>query len=133
VRVTTRVAAAALVLGLGLGGCARTVGTGGAEDALAASEAAAVRIRVENHNWLDVNVYAVRNGTRYRLGTVTSMTKQMFRLPVAMVAQSGEFRLLVDPIGSSEVYFTEPLLVTPGQEIDWNVENHLALSSYRIF
>jgi hypothetical protein len=109
------------------------VGTGAAEDALAASEAPPVRIRVENHNWLDVNVYAVHNGTRYRLGTVTSMTRQMFRLPVAMLAQTGEFRLLVDPIGSSEVFLTEPLLVSPGQQIDWNVENHLALSSYRIF
>ncbi|HET9986625.1 MAG TPA: hypothetical protein VFQ38_23815 [Longimicrobiales bacterium] len=131
--MTRRVVAAALVVGLGLGGCAGAAGAGVAEDALAASQAGVVRVRVENHNWLDVNVYAVHNGTRYRLGTVTSMTGHTFQLPISMLAQTGEFRLLVDPIGSSEVFLTEPLLVSPGQQIDWSVENHLALSSYRIF
>lgn len=127
------VVAAALVMGLGGGGCARATGAGASEDALAASPSDPVRVRVENHNWLDVDVYAVREGTKYRLGTVTSMTAHVFQLPAGLFTQSGDFRLLVDPIGSSEVFVTEPLLVGPGQQVDWSVENHLALSSYRIF
>ncbi|MBX6364276.1 MAG: hypothetical protein IRZ00_10450 [Gemmatimonadetes bacterium] len=90
-------------------------------------------MRVANHNWLDVDVYAVREGTKYRLGTVTSMTAQVFRLPSGLATPSGDFQLLVDPIGSNEVFVTEPLLVAPGQLVDWSIENHLALSSYRVF
>jgi hypothetical protein len=88
-------------------------------------------VEVTNHNWLDVNIYAVRSGQRARLGTVGSMMTERFTIPDAMV-NSGEVRLMAAPIGSPRVHRTDPILVLAGDVIRWNVENRLAHSSYSV-
>lgn len=86
---------------------------------------------VENNNWSDINVYALRpSGSHVRLGTVSSITKREFTLPADFSAYSGELRLAADPIGSSDVYVSPPIQFAEGDAIIWKVENHLPLSSY---
>ncbi|HEX7120502.1 MAG TPA: hypothetical protein VF212_17045 [Longimicrobiales bacterium] len=90
----------------------------------------AITVAAENNHWNDVTVYAVRDGTRFRLGTVTAMNRGSFTVPAAAAA-AGEVRLLLDPIGGS-AYLTEPVLVRPGQVIELSIENHLPLSSWSV-
>ncbi|MGH7577283.1 MAG: hypothetical protein ACREM1_19405 [Longimicrobiales bacterium] len=86
---------------------------------------------VENNNWSDINVYALRpSGSYVRLGTVTSVTKRQFTLPAGFSAYSGELRLAADPIGSGDLYVSPPIQFAEGDAIVWKVENHLPLSSY---
>lgn len=126
--------ATVVAAGIGAAGCAGGMTQQSPEDALAqAADPDAVTVHVDNHNWQDVDVYALHDGMRYRLGMVTSMSGQNFRVPLGVLTQTGDFRLLVDPIGSNQSYVTDPLLVSPGQQIKWSVENHLSLSSYRIY
>lgn len=91
-----------------------------------------VTLSVENHNWSDVVVYAVRSGMRYRLGTVTSMQRAELAVPPALTVADGDLRLLLDPIGSRNVFVTDPILVAPGDQVLFSVENHLPLSSWMV-
>lgn len=87
---------------------------------------------VENHNWSDVNVYAVRDGLSVRLGTVTSMQTARFYVPADLVVGSSTLRLAADPIGALQGYTTGPIPVQPGQRIALTIENDLAISAYAI-
>ena len=89
-------------------------------------------VKVANYNWLDVNVYAVQGGTRVRLGSVTSMSSGTFQLPARFLQQSAPVRLLVDPIGSTEGYMTNGIMVQGGQQISFSVQNALQFSSISV-
>jgi hypothetical protein len=89
-------------------------------------------VEVTNHNCLDINVYAVRSGTRMRLGTVRSMARSTFRVPESALSMGGRIRLMADPIGSPRGLLTEPILVQRGDRIEWQVENSLPLSHYSV-
>jgi hypothetical protein len=87
---------------------------------------------VQNSNWSDMNVFAVRGGSRVRLGTATSMGRERFRLPRYLVEGTGGLQLIADPIGSRDVFFSQPILISPGQRVEWKLENNLALSSFSV-
>ena len=95
----------------------------------ARAEPAPVVVHVENHNWLDMHLYASRAGGPLRsLGMVASMSSGTFRLPADLAASGTDLRMVADPIGGSGIYVSQPLLVSPGGEILVAVQNTLALS-----
>ena len=98
----------------------------------AAARRSITQLEVTNHNWMDVTVYAHSYSQRVRIGTVTSGSTGRFTLPRNFTLSSGDVRLEADPVGSSEVFMSEPIMVTPGTTIVWKVENHIALSSYHV-
>lgn len=87
-------------------------------------------IRVSNNNWSDMTIYLVRQGTRQRLGTVTSQSVGIFRVPTYMVESASDVRLVADPIGSTRTYSSSPILLGPGQQMEWRLENAINLSSF---
>ena len=91
---------------------------------------AATQIQVRNHNWMDMTVYAIRNGSRIRVGTVTSGMVERFQLPRGFDLAAGALRLEADPIGSDESFVSGPIAVEVGTVVNWTIENHIALSSY---
>jgi hypothetical protein len=88
---------------------------------------------VSNDNWHDMRVYAVRNGSRVRLGTVTSMARETFKLPESLLGGAGELQLQADPIGASTGYRSPPLLVRSGQQVEFILRNNLALSTTSVW
>lgn len=79
-------------------------------------------VRVENQNWLDMTVYALRGTQRIRLGTVTAQTTRIFVLPASLAtARSIEF--LADPIGSSDTARSFEMLFEPGDAIEVVIRN----------
>jgi hypothetical protein len=90
-------------------------------------------IRVANNNWSDVTIYILRAGNRVRLGTVTSMGASVFRMPDMLLRSSGDVQLMVDPLGSRHVFVTPSIQFFPGQEIEFQVENHLPVSSVSVW
>lgn len=123
-RARTLVALATVAL-VGVG-CASA---GGAVEGDPSGES--VTVLVENHNWQDATVYVTGYGPRARLGTVTSMTSKRFVVPRALQGTDG-LRLEADLIGSSTRRGTGRILVSPGDEVRWTLENQLALSSYAV-
>ncbi|HEX6308689.1 MAG TPA: hypothetical protein VFZ69_10905 [Longimicrobiales bacterium] len=121
--------AMALGLGLAVAGCASETDDT-PKNAFGEGTATVV---VQNNNWADMTVYAVRNGLRMRLGMVVSMGAQRFKLPRNALGGAGDLRLLADPIGSDAVFRTQPLLVAPGQLIEFTLQNNLAHSTSTVW
>jgi hypothetical protein len=105
-------------------------GGAGGEESVPAPSAI---IEVQNNNWADIVVYAVRNGMRMRLGMVTSMGRERFPLPASVFASSGDVQLLADPIGGATPYLFPPVTVHQGQRVELRLENHLPLSSLSVW
>lgn len=94
-----------------------------------ASQPEAVRVRVSNHNWLDMHVYASVNGQPLRsLGMVTAMGSAELRLPADLTVVGSDLRMVADPIGGNGIYVSRELLVNPGSEVVMVIQNPLALS-----
>ena len=103
------------------------------EDFAQAAPARNAIVHVDNHNWQDVDVFAVREGMKIRLGMVTSMAGGDFKLPESFLVGSPNVQLRIDPIGSSMGYMTQTILVAPGQTVDLRIENNLNLTSYSVY
>jgi hypothetical protein len=89
-------------------------------------------VRVTNQHWATVSVYLIHGGARFRLGTLSSMAVEEFRVPPGL-ATIGDLRLLVDPIGSRDVYVTDyTFRVSPGEVASFNIANYLPLSSISV-
>lgn len=117
------------LLAVSMAGCASTGGGATASSSMVER----TRVRVANHNWSDMNVFIDRDGVRTRLGTVTTASSRTFMIPRGVMTVSGTLRLVADPIGGSGVYVTSPLLVSPGQLVEFTIENHVNLSSYTVW
>lgn len=88
-----------------------------------------VSVNVENGHWLDVRVYAVREGgARDRIGTVMSFNTRELELPNWIRSSSTKIQLIAVPIGSMERYAAPPVIVSDGDVIEWKLANNLSLS-----
>jgi hypothetical protein len=92
-----------------------------------------VLLQVQNNNWSDVVVYADRSGLRVRIGFVTSMGKDTFTLPTAVVSTRSPISFVVSPIGSNVLYATERVNVAPGQLVEFEIQNQLTTSSVSVW
>ncbi len=90
-----------------------------------------VTVQVTNDNWLDMRIYVVETATqrlRWRLGTVTALSKARFELPDHLGAGLGDLVLVAVALGSRQQQFTPRLLTGPGSLVHWNIRNALGLS-----
>ena len=132
-RAVTIAAVAAAMLASGCAHAAREVGAGSRiSSAATAWPASAPVIQVRNRHWQDVNVYLVLEGSRFRLGTVSSNHTERF--PIGRFAgwDTHPLQVYVDPIGSSDTYETDDFFLADGQWADCVVEGTLTLSSYMV-
>lgn len=88
-------------------------------------------LSVTNHNWLDVSVFVVRGGTRFRVGDVTGNSSARLKIPGRLV-EAGVVQLLVDPVGSNEYYLTGPIMVTSEEGVELTVAPAMRMSTYAV-
>lgn len=88
-----------------------------------------VTVRVQNYAWATMHVYAVV-GTRWEsLGQLGSQVTETYEISPGLLGTSQEIRLAADPVGRVEAYFSDPIFLQPGDEVEWTLQNNLALSS----
>lgn len=85
------------------------------------AEAALATLVIENDASLTVTAYAVRQGTRFRLGTVPGLTTREFEVRRHMLESAGLLRVMVDPIGSTRRYVSQSIMVNEGDVIELQV------------
>jgi hypothetical protein len=117
-------AAIGIVITIGSAGCARNRGDWKNAD----GSDAGVRVRVENNNFADMDVYVVSEGIASRLGTVTGNSTQQFVLNRSFIPAQ-DLRIVATPIGGNGRASSGPILVQPGQEIDFTINPLLRASS----
>ena len=125
-----RLFAFAALLMIGVVACGPSGAPGGSDPAPAADPGMTLDVR--NHNVLDMRVFLVRDGQRLRVGTVPSMTRQVFQVSPEMLGGALQLQLVADPIGSRDAFSTPPITVETGATIEWQVENDLSFSSVRL-
>lgn len=91
--------------------------------------AGSVDVRVRNNNWLDMKVYALRDGKRYRLKTITSLGTAVVQIPSRLRPQLDGVQLLAVPIGARGKHSSPVVHVTRGDRLLWTLENDLDFSS----
>jgi hypothetical protein len=66
-----------------------------------------VQVQVNNHNFLDVTVYARGGGREVRLGEVSGKSSGKLSIDPRRVNMTTGLQLLVDPIGSTRVFLSQ--------------------------
>jgi membrane-bound ClpP family serine protease len=90
-------------------------------------------VEIANNNWRDLRVYVNRSGSRFRLGTVTSMNDATYSIPSDILVPGARIRIVVEIIGSNDALTTPEVPVESGLVIQWNVENYLSNSTFFYF
>lgn len=80
-----------------------------------------VRADVDNGLTLDVAVYAVRGGSRFRIGNISSLAKGTLTIPRTVVGAGQDVRLQAEPIGSRDRYVTQTLHLSAGARVAWSI------------
>lgn len=115
-----RAAGAALVamVGAALAGCG---GRQALADPFAPEADRAIRIEVENLNFNEATLHALRDGARLRLGTVSGKGNAVYRLEWR---QGRELRIEIDLLADGSCT-TRPLHVYPGEIVRLQIQSRL--------
>ena len=89
-------------------------------------------LTLNNHHWLDINVFVLHDGEASRVTTVTASSSQSLILPLWMLGESKIVRIIAEPVGEAGSYATDQLRVDPGQSVELNVESVLSKSNYSV-
>jgi hypothetical protein len=92
-----------------------------------------IAVKVTNHHFLDVVVYAVCEGQRTRIGVASGSGSTRMNVPRRLLGPGQEVQLIGDAIGSEERAVTETIIVQPGQFIELLLESKLARSSVGVY
>lgn len=121
-------AVGAIALGaIVLGASACAAGSGPSREAFDDVRPTSVRLIVQNMNFSDVRLYALRRGARRNLGTVTGKQDREFNLvwdtPDPMVVE-------IDMVAGPKC-FTRELIVDPGDILELQISSHFTATSCR--
>ena len=87
-------------------------------------------IQVENYNPMLVTIEAVSRGTDYRLGQVETSQSRTFDLPAT--ADELDLQIMVDPLGSSSRFVSQPVTATPGSVVYVQVQPSLDFTTVTV-
>jgi hypothetical protein len=114
--------------------CVLAVGCGGNSQQVVNGMPApdeAITVSVQNHNWQDVDVFAVNGSQRVRLGSVTTANTGVFVLPSSLMF-APDLRILVHPLASPRDFLSPRISASPGDVIQVTVVNAIAQTSVTI-
>ncbi len=110
---STLVTAVAGTLGLSAAACA--TGAGAPRSPFVESAETTIQITVDNQDFRDATLYLNWNGTPQRIGTITGKTTRTLSTPW----EDYQLRLGVDFLGGGGMPLGDPILVSPGEHIDF--------------
>ena len=91
-----------------------------------------VTVRVENQNWNTVHVYVVAGGQFQSLGQISSQSSASYEVSATLLGGRKEIRLMADPVGSRESFLTDPILIEPGDLVEWTLTQPLVHSGIMV-
>lgn len=111
----------AMAVAVVAGGCA----TGGEQVHWAPeSDGFDVVINVDNDQFYEVRIFVEGGiGAQKILGNVPPHSSRTFTLPRQLVGSSDELRLIADPLGSARQMISQPLDMTRGHNLQWQLRS----------
>jgi len=90
-------------------------------------------VRVTNHNWNDMEIFAIRNGGRRTLGVVGAAQQATLLVSEDMLDTDGTLQLAARIQGQRDMIVMDPVRVPSGDYLDWSLENEFGRSSVGYF
>jgi len=88
-------------------------------------------LTVENHHWLDMEVYVAHGGQRTRVGVASAASTQSFVLPAYLLGPGGDIELVATSAGRQRIS-TGLITLRGGQSVQWTLERELSQSSFAV-
>lgn len=88
-------------------------------------------VSVENNYSSDMAVYVLKQGGRWRIGTVMGGMSESMQIPADLMTGS-EIQLLADPIGPENGYLFPRMALASGSRVELRLERNLVFSSFLI-
>ena len=92
-----------------------------------------VTLEVDNHNWADVLLYVVHDGSTTRFLQVTATQSASVTIPSRLVGANGIVRFVAHRIGGLDDYYSPSVSVRTGQTIALTLEGQLGMSSIGVW
>jgi len=86
-------------------------------------------VRVSNHGWDEIELSAMRNGTRRILGVVSAAQTATLVVSSDMLDTDGRLQLAARIQGRPALTLMQPLRVPEGNYVDWLLENDVTRST----
>jgi hypothetical protein len=80
-----------------------------------------VTLVVTNRSTWDMDVYLVREGMQSRLGLAPGGMSTRYSLTPAQFIGGGQIRIVAKPLVSGRTITSEPLTLSRGQEVTWDI------------
>jgi hypothetical protein len=90
-------------------------------------------VRVTNHSWDDIEVSAMRNGSRRILGVISAAQQATLVVSEDMLDTDGRLQLAARIQGKPTLLLMQPLRVPTGNYVDWSLENDIGHSTVSFF
>jgi hypothetical protein len=90
-------------------------------------------LRVENHNWQNVEIEVMHRGLRSHLGSVNGASIGDFEFPRNLMGDLGEIQLIAHAVGTPGTITTPVLVLKPGTQVKWNLETILSQSTISVY
>lgn len=119
---------AAIVAVASLAGCSHK-----AHPAVGPDPEESIPLEIDNHQYLDITIYAFHDGQLTRLGVAGGSAHTQMVLPARLLGAGRELRLYGHPIGGSDRAITEVIVVQPGQYVEWLLETTLSRSTISVY
>jgi hypothetical protein len=94
-------------------------------------DASAVALTIDNEHTNDADVYAVRLGSRFRVGFVPAHQTAILRVPVTAL-DHGDLALLIHLIGTNINYRSDVVHVEAGDQPILELQSSLGLSTFSV-
>ncbi len=88
-------------------------------------------LTVENHHWVDVDVYVSHGGQRTRVGVASAAGTRSFVLPAYLLGPGGDIEL-VATAGGRQSISSGLINLRGGQSVQWTLERELSQSSFAV-
>ncbi len=92
-----------------------------------------VVLEVDNHNWADVLLYVVHDGSTTRFAQVTATRSTSIAIPARLVGADGIVQFIAHRIGGLDDYYSPAVSVRTGQTIELTLEGQLKMSSIGVW
>jgi hypothetical protein len=90
-------------------------------------------VRVSNHSWDEIELSAMRGGSRRILGVVSAAQSATLVVSDDMLDTDGRLQLAARIHGKPTLLLMQPLRVPEGNYVDWSLENDITRSTVSFF
>jgi hypothetical protein len=112
----------ALCLAIALTGATACAGSASRASPGSVEQASDIVIRIVNHRFNDVTVYAHLGARRIRLGFAHGHGIAVFRIPWSRIGTIDYIRLTVDSIGGGSRATSTQMAIQPGTLLTWELQ-----------